>query len=531
MSSSDTSSEQILVPTLRHRRVLRSSDDESLSQNERVDTNTTGDQEWFDPQGNQPNIRAFRSECGVDISNVTFQNCCNVGDFYALLVTDEMLQEISDQTNTYAVQKQSISTSRRINKWVPTNKNEIKRLFWLIIWMGLVKYPAIYLYWSRDPQYYHPFPHKIMSRNRFEILLRMLHFCNNETADTTNRLYKIQPIIDDLNTNFKKYYHPTELICIDESMIPFRGRISFRQYMKQKKHKYGIKIFKLSCGLGYTYNFSVYSGKMFDEVNTTSTNIVMNLCENIFHKGHTLCTDNWYTSVNLAKQLIQKNTHLIGTLRSNRKDNPKEVVFKKLKRGECVAQESKEGITVLKWREKRDVLLLSTKHTLEMKTVRTKSKIVAKPTIVIDYNEGKKSIDLSDQIAAYSNPLRKSMKWYRKLGFELLLNTAVVNSFFIHQETTGQKMSITMFRKKLIDTLVQEKEEEQVDTRVNPQHHLKKKEGSAHKIRKYCTECYQYNARMLGPKTAKNVTPKVTTFCNECTRKPHLCLSCFNKLH
>ena len=123
------------------------------------------------------------------------------------------------------------------------------------------------------------------------------------------------------------------------------------------------------------------------------------------------------------------------------------------------------------------------------------------------------------------------MKWYRKLGFELLLNTAVVNSFFIHQETTGQKMSITMFRKKLIDTLVQEKEEEQVDTRVNPQHHLKKKEGSAHKIRKYCTECYQYNARMLGPKTAKNVTPKVTNFCNECTRKPPLCLSCFNKLH
>jgi len=155
---------------------------------------------------------------------------------------------------------------------------------------------------------------------------------------------------------------------------------------------------------------------------------------------------NWYTSVNLAKKLIEKDTHLIGTLRNNRKDTPKEVVFKKLKRGECVAKENKEGVTVLKWKEKRDVLLLSTKHTLQMETVRTKSKIVSKPTIVIDYNAGKKSIDLSDQVAAYSNPLRKSMKWYRKLGLELLLNTAVVNSFFIYQETTGQKMSITMYR-------------------------------------------------------------------------------------
>lgn len=34
---------------------------------------------WFDPPGNQPNIRAFTSECEVDISNITLQNCHNVG--------------------------------------------------------------------------------------------------------------------------------------------------------------------------------------------------------------------------------------------------------------------------------------------------------------------------------------------------------------------------------------------------------------------------------------------------------------------
>ncbi|CAK9829683.1 PiggyBac transposable element-derived protein 4 [Anthophora retusa] len=115
----------------------------------------------------------------------------------------------------------------------------------------------------------------------------MLHFTNNETADVTKRLWKIQPILDELNKNFKKYYNPAELICIDESMIPFRRRIVFRQFMKQKRHKYEIKIFKLCCGFGYTYNFRVYSGKMSDEVNTTPTNIVMNLCQDIFHKGHT----------------------------------------------------------------------------------------------------------------------------------------------------------------------------------------------------------------------------------------------------
>ena len=75
-----------------------------------------------------------------------------------------------------------------------------------------------------------------MGRNRFELLLKMLHFTNNETADITKRLWKIQPILDELNENFKKYYNPQAFVCVNESMIPFRGRIIFRQYMKPKRH-------------------------------------------------------------------------------------------------------------------------------------------------------------------------------------------------------------------------------------------------------------------------------------------------------
>ena len=85
-------------------------------------------------------------------------------------------------------------------------------------------------------------------------------------------------------------------------------------------------------------------------------------------KGHTVCTDNWYTSVDLAEKLITKNTHLVGTLRKNRRGNSAEVVSKKLKRGELIARENKSGITILKWKDKRDLLMLSTKHSAEMTT-------------------------------------------------------------------------------------------------------------------------------------------------------------------
>lgn len=45
-------------------------------------------------------------------------------------------------------------------------------------------------------------------------------------------------------------------------MCPFRGRIHFRVSMKNKPHKYGMKLYILSDSLtGYTLKFEIYSGK------------------------------------------------------------------------------------------------------------------------------------------------------------------------------------------------------------------------------------------------------------------------------
>lgn len=62
--------------------------------------------------------------------------------------------------------------------------------------------------------------------------------------------------------------------------------------------------------------------------------------------------------------------------------------------------------------------------------------------MILDYNKGKGTVDISDQIGAYNNPLRKSLKWYRKLAFELLLTTAVLNTHFIYKEIHNEDLSI-----------------------------------------------------------------------------------------
>lgn len=111
-----------------------------------------------------------------------------------------------------------------------------------------------------------------------------------------------------LNENFEKYFEPDEIVCVDESLIPFRGRIVLKQYIKQKRHKYGMKIFKLYSALGYTLAFKIYGGKKTDVEKTTPTNVVLSLCKSIFGKGHTICTDNWYTSIELAKKVVVLET-------------------------------------------------------------------------------------------------------------------------------------------------------------------------------------------------------------------------------
>ncbi|CAG4987529.1 unnamed protein product [Parnassius apollo] len=159
--------------------------------------------------------------------------------------------------------------------------------------------------------------------------------------------------------------------------------------------------------------------KSFESKNNTPTNIVLNLCSNLFNKGHTMYTDNWYTSVDLADKLPDSETHLVGMLRKNRKRWPKEVTETKLKLGEYISRENQRGITVMKWRDKREVLLLSTKHSNILKESTSKRGLVTKkPKIILSYNQAKSAVDLSDQMSAYSTPLRKTVKWYRKLAYK-----------------------------------------------------------------------------------------------------------------
>lgn len=135
----------------------------------------------------------------------------------------------------------------------------------------------------------------------------------------------------------------------------------------------------------------------------------MQLSDRLLNEGRTLVVDNFYTSLELANLLLDKRTHLLGTLRTNRRGNPIEVTQKKLKKGETYGLENDRGICIIKWHDKRDVLILTTKHKDEVKEINRYSGKICKPLAIIDYNAGKSSIDLSDQMSSYSTALRRKI--------------------------------------------------------------------------------------------------------------------------
>jgi len=444
-------------------------------------------------------------------------------DFYTLIVNDEIINKIVIETNKFAAQQKaskSLSPFARINKWFDTDETEIKQLFGLLIWTGLVSLPSYELYWSNSDIFATNFG-LVMSRNRFEILLQMLHFSDNSTTDNTNRLYKLGTVMEDIMLNSNNCMQPLEHLCIDESLVKFMGRLSFKQYIKNKRDRFGIKEFKLCIPPCYTIALKVYAGKEASIEESVGTKIVMELGNPYFDCGRTLFVDNWYSSVELAEKLKTRQTHLVGTLRSNRKSNPKQVVKKKLKKGEVESMRSDSNVLVLKWKDKRDLYMISTKHNSEMVEQHIKGKIIEKPKVVIDYNTGKASIDLSDQMSSYSNPLRRSLKWYRKVALDGLLNIAVVNSLVLFNKVVNSNMSITNFRTSLVEQLIKKK-----TIFINPptiKHQLEKTGKSR------CFICYSVMSSEKGRKYAQSHSLKVQTKCLACNK--YYCTQCFIKDH
>lgn len=322
-----------------------------------------------------------------------FDDCVHPVDYFLKFLDKNILDTILYQSNLYITQK-----GVRV---APIQRSEFYGFIGINVLMGYHKLPSWTHYWSNEPDLSVPFVSSVLPRNRFAAILSNLHVNDNHAMpkDSTDHLYKLRPLIDNLNSQFALLYNVSQNVSIDESMILFKGRSSLKQYNPMKPIKRGYKLWMRADMDGYISKLDVYQGRSTMPKNTDfpdcfglGESVVAHFTTDLAGKYHKVFFDNYFSSVPLMEYLKSNQILACSTIRSNRKYLPNNMVGdKSLKRGEFDHRISAHNICYFKWMDNKPVHIISNFHTHESAVITRKQKDGTKkefncPKAVKDYN-------------------------------------------------------------------------------------------------------------------------------------------------
>lgn len=241
-------------------------------------------------------------------------------DVFDQLFKKDIIDMIVNCTNKYGreLYGKPVATTRKSPKVIfhDTNESEMNKFIGLSLLMAQCKFPTIRDAFSKNPLYYHPIFPAIMSGRRYQILLRTFN-CHTPAPEIPegDKLAKVTRLVAALIKTFNDAYTPGKDLSLDESLLLFRGRLSFRQYIKTKAAKYGIKFYELTTSDGYVLMFLIYQGKdsTSNELGSKTEKLVLTLLDPFLNKGHHVFMDNFYNSVTLSNILLNSKTHTTGS--------------------------------------------------------------------------------------------------------------------------------------------------------------------------------------------------------------------------
>lgn len=262
--------------------------------------------------------------------------------------------------------------------------------------------------------YSHPLYRACTGKNRFKEISRFLRFDDFNTREERLKTDKAAPIsnlFSMLNQNLFKNYDASYSVTIDEQLYAFRGRTRFTQYMPKKPAKYGIKIWWVCDSLtGYPLFGEIYTGQPITgrEVKQ-GERVVKTLSTKFKDTGRNVVTDNFFTTLPLAKFLWTWNLTLVGTIKKNKTYIPKEMLADKSREPLSTRFGFHENVTICSYVPKKNkaVTLISTLH--HTKTISDDEK--KKPEIIKHYNHTKGGVDVMDKMAGAFSVKRKTLRW------------------------------------------------------------------------------------------------------------------------
>uniref|UniRef100_A0A8C5QF35 PiggyBac transposable element-derived protein domain-containing protein n=1 Tax=Leptobrachium leishanense TaxID=445787 RepID=A0A8C5QF35_9ANUR len=187
-------------------------------------------EEWVVPHHQRPYIPPFTANPGINIDVAGF----TATQFLQVFMGDDLLGHIVAQSNLYAHQHCAAKPDSYLarQQWTPLDVPEFLKFWALTMLMGIIEKPSIRSYWSCSPICSTPIYPQSMSRRRYENILRFMHFSDNSLCPPRehpqfDRLYKIRRLITHFAASFAEAYTPGRNICMDESLMKYKGRLGF----------------------------------------------------------------------------------------------------------------------------------------------------------------------------------------------------------------------------------------------------------------------------------------------------------------
>ncbi|GBP24853.1 PiggyBac transposable element-derived protein 4 [Eumeta japonica] len=328
-------------------------------------------------------------------------------DSFSLFFDDHVLEIIVKYTNTEGLRILQ-------NRWKSTDKIEMQAFLGLLLTISVNKQRGVDFreYW--DPIFGNPIFRATMGKNRFASLLRFLRFDDKNTRSlrkSKDKLAPIRELWEYVNQNLKKFYLPGENLTIDEQLVPFRGRVSFKQYLPSKPDKHGMKIWWM-CDSKTSYPlFGIpYLGKEGqNRAESLAYNVLNQLCEPNIRSNRNVTFDNYFTSIDVAKSLAQNGLTIVGTLRKNKTCIPPNFQPKKTRDIESNVFGFYKNMTLVSYVPKKNhaLILLSTMHHGKDEDVNKNNK----SEINLYYNSTKGGVDTLDQMVHEYTVRRKTNRW------------------------------------------------------------------------------------------------------------------------
>ena len=372
-------------------------------------------------------------------------------DFFHCLLTQHTLQTIAANTTTYAHHKGAAQT------WM-TSVEELWLFIAVHIFMGIAHLPRSHMYW--EERWLQPFVVDAFSRDRFHELLRFFHIAPPTPAGVKHTvLDKVEPLITACQHSFSSCFLPAQVLVVDESMVPFKGRDPMKQYLPDKPTSWGYKVWCVASDK-YLLNFSVFRGRQKrKQDNLTLHEQVVQLVQPYQHRGHILYVDNLFVTVGLFDHLERIGMRACGTVRPDRKGLPADAK----QAGMQLAKDARTGwqrgnLSCLAWNDKRLVYFL-TNHmgvdkmiSFDQQRGADSTVTIVKPEVVHEYNLHRGGVDTIDQLRGNYAMGRKSMKNWPSLAW-WLIDMCIINAYRLFTLQTQGTASQLEFRIALMEQL------------------------------------------------------------------------------